>query len=509
MRDQKKQGILISYVNIVLSTLVNIVLTPILIASLTDEGYSIYKIMRSFAGPLAMLNLGVSTVVARNIAKYLACENASKKEKENMQGIALLLSIGMGALIMAAGYVMQMLIPSMYAETFSAESIRLAQQMFMVFTGTTAIHILTEPFRGAIMGHGRFILYYGSQSFQYAFRFAAIYLLVNAGYGALSVAVVDLVVSAIILLAYCIYVFFVLRERVRLYYIDKRTLLEFSSFALAILLQAFVNQVNNNLDIIILGASEAADVITMYSSALTIYSVYNMLISVFSGVYLPQATRLVEGNASGEELTDFVIKPGRVQAMIAVCIVGGFAVSGMDFISIWIGSQYINAYYVALFLMIPVTIPLVESVAIAILDAKLKRVFRSVVLMVMAVVNAAATVVLVHFFGFWGALLGTIGSLLLGHGLLMNLYYQRSLSMNVFRMFREIFAGSLGAGLLATAICFPLSFLINGTLFSFLLKAGCFVIAYGVFLLWFGLRGQERRYIARMTNRLFRKETEK
>lgn len=507
MRDQKKQGILISYVNIILSTLVNLVLTPVLISSLTDEGYSIYKIMRSFAGPLAMLNLGVSTVVARNVAKYLSCDNQNKREKENMYAIALLISAIMCALIVVAGFVMQSVIPTVYASSFSPENIKLAQRMFMVFTCTTAVHILTEPFRGSIMGHGRFVLYYGSQTLQHIFHFAIIYLLVRLGFNALSVAVVDLALAIAILLSYCFYTFFVLRQKIKLYYIDKKSIVEFSSFAVAILLQAFVNQVNNNLSIMILGAYEAAEIITMYSSALTIYSVYNMLISVFSGVYLPQATKLVSQNATGEQLTDFIIKPGRIQAAIAVCVVGGFAVCGMDFISIWIGPQYSNAFYVALFLMIPVTIPLVESVAIAILDATLKRVFRSVTLMFMAIINAILTLILVRYYGFWGALIGTVTSLIVGHGILMNAYYQKVLKINVFRMFKEIFSGTLLAGIISAALCLPISFFMNGTILSFLIKAICFVILYVAFELLFGFNNDEKKYVFGYINRFISKKS--
>lgn len=495
MRDQKKQGVLISYINIILSTLINIVLTPILISSLTDDGYSIYKIIRSFSGPLALLNLGVSTVVARNVARYLASDNRNEKEKENTYSIAIIISAVMCGLIMLAGYIMQMVIPTIYKESFSPENIKLAQWMFMVFASTTAIHILTEPFRGAIIGYGRFVVYYGSQTFQYIFRFTTIYILLKLGYGALAVAVVDLVIAVIILLAYIIYDFLILHQKIKLHYFDKKSVVEFASFAVAILLQAFVNQVNNNLDIIILGASQAANIITMYSSALTIFSVYNMLISVFSGVYLPQATKLVQQNATGEQLTDFIIKPGRIQAIIAVAVLGGFAIAGKDFISIWIGVQYNNAYWVALLLMIPVTIPLVESVGIAILDAKLKRVFRSVTLSLMAIINAVITLILVQFLGFWGALIGSVISLLVGHGLLMNLYYKKSLNINVLRLFREIFSGTLIGGILSVVLCLPIALFLNGTIISFLVKALCFVIVYVACLFLFALKKDEKQYI--------------
>ena len=66
MKDQKKLGLSMSYLNLALATVSNIFLTPFIIRTLGDEGYSIYKVMQSFAGPLAMFNLGVSTIVASN-----------------------------------------------------------------------------------------------------------------------------------------------------------------------------------------------------------------------------------------------------------------------------------------------------------------------------------------------------------------------------------------------------------------------------------------------------------
>jgi hypothetical protein len=76
-------------------------------------------------------------------------------------------------------------------------------------------------------------------------------------------------------------------------------------------------------------------------------------------------------------------------------------------------------------------------------------------------------------------------------------------------MFKEIFSGTLGAAALSVAMCLPLSLLINGTLLSFLLKAGCFVLLYGAFLLWFGLRKEEGEYVTHSLRRLLRKKSEK
>ena len=49
--NQKRTGILISYLNLVISMAVNIFLTPLMIRSFGDVDYSIYKVMQSFAVP--------------------------------------------------------------------------------------------------------------------------------------------------------------------------------------------------------------------------------------------------------------------------------------------------------------------------------------------------------------------------------------------------------------------------------------------------------------------------
>ena len=92
MKDQKKLGVSISYLNLALGTATNIFLTSFIIKALGDEGYSIYKVMQSFAGPLAMFNLGVSTIVARAIVKYDTLEEHNLKEKKNTLALAMLTS---------------------------------------------------------------------------------------------------------------------------------------------------------------------------------------------------------------------------------------------------------------------------------------------------------------------------------------------------------------------------------------------------------------------------------
>lgn len=504
--SNKKLAIAISYINLLVGMVVNIYITPMLIATLGDVDYSLYKVMHSLAGPLTMFHLGVSTVVTRSIVKNKDSCGGNIREKRNTMALSLLASGVMSLLVIVAGACLYMAIPVMYGETYSEASICLGQKLFVMFVAASVLHMLTDAFSGCVVGHERYVVSSAIPLVKNLGKCILLIVLLKSGMGVLFVVAVDLFLAVGTFLFTLIYAVFGLHEIPKLYYFDKKQLSKIVSFGLAILLQAFVNQVNNNMDTMILGAFiDEKAVITMYSSALAIYAIYNSLVSVVTHYFLPKATELTLKNATGKEMTDFVIKPGRFQAMIALACILGFALFGQNFIRIWIGERYLDAYGVILTLMIPVTIPLVENAAISILDATMKRMYRSVVLVIMAILNLLVSVILVRSVGFWGAAIGTAVSLLLGHGVLMNLYYMKVFHIEVFRMFKQIFEGILIAGLLAALVCLPLAILLPDTVLWFVLKCGSFVLIYAVFLLAFGLNRSEKAMLRALVRKMCRK----
>lgn len=500
--NQKHTGIIISYLNLIVGMVANIFITPMLIASLGDVDYSLYKVMQSFAGPLAMFNLGISTIVTRSIVQFKTQEEYTKRNKQNTMAMALLSSLIMSLIVSGAGVVMCLMIPDIYGSAYSAAKVAVGQKIFLAFMASTVFHIMTDAFSGCLLGHERFTAGSALQFFRTVFRVLLWFVFLKIGLGVIWIACVDMFLSFAVLVFSAGYAMVVLKEFPRLYYFDGKKVLEILLFGLSILLQAVVNQVNNSVDTMILGAyvSDKA-IITMYSSALVIYALYNSMISVIAHFFLPKATRLIYQNASGKELTDFVIAPGRFQAVLAVACILGFGLFGQNFIIIWIGKKYINAYWVALMLMIPVTIPLVENGMIAVLDAALKRIYRSIILVVMAVLNVVATLFLIGFLDFWGAALGTVLSLVIGHGLLMNIYYKRKFKIEIGRLFYSIFKGILPAGLAAGALCIPLALFVPNTLVFFAVKVVCFVALYALFLMLFGLNSGEKKTLKNIVKR--------
>ena len=508
MKDQKAKGILLSYLNTAFNMCFNLLVVPMLISALSDAQYGIYKVKQCFAGPLMMLNLGMSTIVVRAISGYRELQTEQAKlEKESTLFLASMISVVMAVVVFLLGMAMTGILPYFFAKTYNQEELDLAKKLLSIFTCTTALHILSDTFRGSALGNERFVFYYGTTTVQYVLRLIAIVALIQwTDLNAIMVAMVDLVLYAGIAIANICYSAFRLKERIHMHFFRREELVNIAMFSAAVLLQAIVTQVNNNVDNIILGAMIIdKKVITMYSSALSIFSIYNVLLSVFSNVYLPKAARLVTKGASVDELMDLVIHPGRIQAVIAVAIVCAFGLFGGNFIKIWIGEQHLAAWPVTLMLMIPVTIPLVQNMCVAILNAKLKQTFRSIVLFVMAIINVVLSVILVKYIGFWGAALGTAISILIGHVIAMNIYYHKVIGLRIFKMFREIFRGILPAGLITTAVCLPLAIFVMDTMVGFLIKCLVFVCIYLILLWTIGLQPKEKERIAEMCRGFLRR----
>ncbi|WP_211283659.1 polysaccharide biosynthesis C-terminal domain-containing protein [Thomasclavelia cocleata] len=106
------------------------------------------------------------------------------------------------------------------------------------------------------------------------------------------------------------------------------------------------------------------------------------------------------------------------------------------------GNGYEHAYYVALLLIIPVTVPLIQNLGIEIQRAKNMHKFRSVVYFIIAIGNVLLSIPLTKVYGEVGAALGTAITMILGNIIIMNWYYQARVKLdmkyfwgNIFKLF--------------------------------------------------------------------------
>lgn len=501
MKKQIGAGAIVAYVNTFLNMFINVFLTPFIISHLGVSEYGVYKTISSFSAQLGIMSFGISTLITRYIV-FFDTKN-KKKEKENFLFMAYCITAFLSILIFVVGFGMYLLIDKLYSNSLTVSELFLAKRLFLFLIVNVVLSVVCDSFTGLIRAHEKFVVCNGIATCRLVLRLLCIIALLSIGFKAMGIVISDALISLVVAVASYLYSRVFLQEKAKFHTWDWAMMKSCFMFSLAVFMQAIVNQANQNVDNIILGAMQGPTVVTVYSIGLSLYTAFNSFVTIVGGMYAPQATRLVANGANGEQLTDFAIRPARIQGMLACLGVVGFVLVGQDFIQVWMGTGYEDVYKITLILIIPVVLPLVESITNNILDALLKRMARSLILVGMCCVNITVSIILINAIGYTGAAYGTAFSLVVGHGILMNMYLYKKIHINVFRLFKSVFSRTLIVSVITLIVCWYIRAL--PTRLSWLvLKIVVIVAVYGVATFFIGLSKREKTYVVDTAKRLIK-----
>ena len=201
-----------------------------------------------------------------------------------------------------------------------------------------------------------------------------------------------------------------------------------------------VDKLYGATDTVLIGAvpSLSTNGVAVYNVG-TVFSGIVLTIAVgISGLLAPRTNKMVFEGASTSELTDFAIKVGRIQALIIGLVVSGFIAFGRPFIHFYVGDAYNESYIVALMIMIPYMVPIVQNVFLNIVVAKNKHRFRSLVYLGIAILNVIGTWLLIHKIGVIGAAMMTGLAMIFGQGIVMNWFYESKIGLEIGRFWKSI-----------------------------------------------------------------------
>lgn len=508
MKSERKIGAALSYISTILNSLVSIFLTPFILMSLGDIEYGIYRTISALTGQLAMVSVGVGTMATVMIARYNAHEDSYvAKEKENFLAMSCSVSILISCVVVVIGVIIYGGIDGLYSNTLNAEQLSLTKRLYIPLVANVALHLFNDYFIGIVNGYEKFAFAGVIKIGRILIRVILVLLLLSLGFKSIGLVMCDLLVTVLLLLFDILFCFGRLKIKIRFHYFDRVLFKTMFTFSAAMLLQTIVNQVNQNLDSVILGAMITPERVTVYSLALTIYVAYNGIGNSISSLFTPEAARLVQRKARQQEIQLFNVKVGRIQLLVNTLILGGFICVGRDFITIWVGKGKEDVYLITLILLIPVCIANTLCGANSILDGYMKRMGRSIILVVMATYNVISSIIMIHFIDYWGAALGTATSVIVGQIGLMCLYYKKIFDFDIKGYFLGILRGILPAfifGIIAGTLVGKIP--CNSVLLRLVLEGITFCAVYGGILIQFGLREEERRTLFDMLRKIWKRK---
>ncbi|MGN0811935.1 MAG: oligosaccharide flippase family protein [Candidatus Coproplasma sp.] len=508
LSNERKLGVVLQYAQMGLSIVIQLIYTPIMLRILGDSEYGIYSLASSIIAYLNLLSLGFGASYIRFYSKYK--QAGDEEGVKQLNGLYMLVFSVIGIISLTAGLIIAFNVGIFFNDTYTANDLHIAKILMIFLSINLAISFPASVFVSYITSQEKFIFQklvnMGKTVLSPCLCIAVLFL----GYGSIGMVIVTTAVSLIIDFFNVGYCFGKLKMRFSFRKPNWVLLKEIAFFSVFIAINQIIDQINWQTDKIILGKMINASAVAIYAVAANINTMYLNFSTAISSVFTPRIHNIVNDQEKTEsqknkELTDLFVKVGRVQFLVLGLILTGFIFFGQFFISKWAGENYGDSYYVVLLLISPVTIPLCQNIGIEIQRAKNKHQFRSIVYLVMALLNVGISILFTFWWGYFGTALGTTISLLLANGLIMNVYYQMKLGINIIEFWKQILRMCLGLIIPVTFGVVLLMFIHYTEIWQFLLLIMAYCIIYAVSVWFLSMNRNEKDLIIKPIKRVIKR----
>lgn len=492
--NELKAGSVLSYISIFVTILVGLLYTPIMLRLLGQAEYGLYSLIGSLAAYLTILDLGLGNAIVRYNARNRAI--GDKAAEASLNGMFLVLYSFIGLVTLIIGAILYLNLGNMFGPSLSALELGKARIMMALLVFNFTVSFPLGIFGSLVQAYEKFIFIKVLAIIRSILGPCIMLPFLYMGFGAVPMVVINTSLNILLLLINMIYAIRVLNARLSLKGFDYPLLAEIAGYSFFIFLGIIVDKVYWSTGQFILGIVSGTVVVAIYSIAIQLSTMYMMFSTAISGVLLPKVTMMVAKDASSTDLSDLMIKIGRIQHVVMAYIISGFILFGYAFIIIWAGANYSEAYYMALLLMIPITVPLIQNVGIAILQAQNRMAFRSWLYLAIAVVNVLVSIPLARIMGGLGCAIATGASLLIGNVFIINICYHRKIGLNIRLFWRNIAVMTL-----PVAGAFLCGYIINSAITQnsiamVALKILIYSVIYVLVMWFFGINAYERELFA-------------
>lgn len=440
--NQLRAGVALSYATMAVQGLVSVGYTPVMLRLLGKSEYGVYSLASSVVSYLGLLSFGFDGAYMRFYARYRAKNEEESIARLNGMFLTLFSVISLAAL--AAGSVLAENAEALFSGGLTEPEIRTAKSLVRILIFNVALSFPACVFDSI-----------SAASEQYAFQrtvgllkavfnpFLTLPLLLM-GYRSVCLAAVTTFLTCAGLIMNAWFCLKKLKTRFRFGRFDFMLLREIWFFSSYLFLNSITEQANWSADKFILGKMKGSADVAVYSIGSQFNTLYISFSTAISSVFIPRVNRIVAEDGDSHTLTELFARVGRVQFLVLSFLLTGFVFFGEYFIGVWAGAEYasssLTAYRIALLLMVPMTVPLIQNLGIEIQVAKNRHRFRSVVYALIAAANVAVSVLLCPAFGGVGCAAGTSLALILGSGFLMNWYYRARIGLDIGFFWKRILA---------------------------------------------------------------------
>lgn len=439
--NQLKAGAALNYVVIVLNMFVGLLYTPYMLRMMGQSEYGLYSLVASVISYLTVLDLGLGNAIVRYTARYRA--EGKIKEQYEMFGMFLVLYIVIGIIAFGAGLGLYYNVDCLFGETMSLEELDKARIMILFLIFNLAVTFPMSIFGSIITAYERFVFPKIINIIRIFLNTIIMICLLEMGYKAVAMVVLQTFFNLFTLIINYFYCKHRLQIKIFFRNFQWGFLKEVAIYSFWIFLNVIMDRIYWSTGQFVLGALMGTTAVAVFAIAIHLENMYMQFSNAIAGVFLPKMTSMVTLNDNRKEISNLFIRTGRIQYIVMAFILTGFIVFGRDFINLWAGKDYENAYVITLLFFVSLTIPLIQNLGITILQARNQMKFRSLLYIVIASVSLVFQIILSQEYGGIGCAIAIAGALFLGQGLIMNIYYQIKQGLDIGIFWKEIMKMSI------------------------------------------------------------------
>ena len=482
MPNQLKAGAILTYVTLFLNSVIGLIYTPFLTLKLGQAEYGLYSLVASVVGSLTVLDFGFGNALIRYTAK-LRAEKKEQKLKE-MYGMFFIIFCGIAFLALIIGLAVYFNTENIFSQNMTSEELRKMKIMLLLMIFNLCFTFVMSVYRSIIVAYERFVFQKVINLIRIVLNPLVMVIFLLFGYKAITMVVLQTIFNVLTLLAdyyYC-------KRKLNICFVfgkfDYAFLKEVSLYSFWIFLNAIMDKIYWSLGQGVLGVYCGTKIVAIYGIAIQLQQMYMSFSTAISGVLLPKITSMVSVSGNEKAVSELFIKTGRLQFIIMSFVLCGFTLFGRQFIELWVGGSYSQAYTICLLFFFPLLVPLIQNVGITILQAKNKMKFRCVSYVIIALISFIASLPLSKHYGAIGCASSTAAALVLGQVIIMNIYYEKRIGLDILSFWKEITKMSIAPILISILSYQLLDYVIIDSYFDLIIAIVLFTVLY-LPIFWF------------------------
>ena len=330
------RSILSNWGTFAFAAIVNFVLSPIVVRTLGETQYGAWVLLTSMVGYLGLLDLGVRAAVTRYMALFHA--SAEHSRASLLYASALRIFAIAGALSILIAAVVAMFIGRVF--NVPPELLYVARIVAVLSGLSVAISLVSGVFGGVLIGLERFDYNNGIEIAVGSLRAAAVVIVLRSGHGLVALALVQLGVTLVRLIAN---IYFTRRLYPELDVWSRAWDPESARLVFKFGLTASFLHITGSLmlysDSLVIGAFLPVGMVTYFAIAGNLNDYARAVVSGISGTLTPRLSAL-QARGHHASLQSALLTSARLSSLAVLPIVVTFLVRGPSFIGLWMGPDY-------------------------------------------------------------------------------------------------------------------------------------------------------------------------